>query len=71
MKENPRMTRSTFEGTKAMKIIKRTDSIFMTASSFSGFILKMPPGYERRSWLPLRSTDFSEDYNTSVLKRQA
>ncbi len=64
------MMRSTFEGTKRMTIIKRTDSIFMTASSFSGFILKVPPDYERRTWLPLRSTDFSEDYNTSVVKRQ-
>jgi hypothetical protein len=42
---NPRIMRSTLEGTKAMITIKRTASIFMTASSFSGFILKMPPSH--------------------------
>jgi hypothetical protein len=64
------MMRGTFEGTKTMPRIKMTDNKFTTASSFSGFILKMPPDYERRTWLPLRSTDFSEDYNTSAVKRQ-
>jgi hypothetical protein len=44
---NPRMMRSTLKCTKAMITIKRTASIFMTASSFSGFILKRPPS---RGW---------------------
>jgi hypothetical protein len=43
IKGKPRIMRRTFEGKKAMMIIRRTDSMLITASLVSGFILKGPP----------------------------